>query len=149
MSDSYYNHVFTTSSEAAGSTTSRKDSKLALVASASKPLSHTFLKKIPSFSNGKIRKSHVNDLAFFLLKVGTLEAIRRLSKARCPFVWSGLQALQVFCYPPLTWLQRCLPFKNFIKGAQVVFCLSVFFLIIKFCLDTYRLTDRFLNLKIV
>lgn len=120
MADSYHNHALTTSSETAGSTTSRKDSKIALVASVSKPLSHTFLKNIPSFNNAKIRKSHVNDVAFFLLKVGALEAIRRLSKARCPFVWSGLQGLQAFCYPPLKWLERWLPFKNLIKGAQIL-----------------------------
>ncbi|XP_024966836.1 uncharacterized protein LOC112506792 isoform X3 [Cynara cardunculus var. scolymus] len=29
-------------------------------------------------------------------------------------------ALQVFCYPPLKWLQRWDPFRNLIKGAQIL-----------------------------
>ncbi|KAI3772371.1 hypothetical protein L6452_03556 [Arctium lappa] len=120
MGDSFQNHVPTTSSEAAGSMTSRKDSKLTLVASVSKPLSHTSFKRIPLFNNGKIRKSPVNDVALFLLKVGALETVRRLSNARCPFVWSSLQALQAFCYPPLKWLQRWDPFRNLIKGVQML-----------------------------
>ncbi|XP_024966835.1 uncharacterized protein LOC112506792 isoform X2 [Cynara cardunculus var. scolymus] len=120
MGDSFQNHVPSRSPEAAGSMASRKDSKLTLVASVSKPLSHTSLKQIPLFNNGKIRKSPVNDLALFLLKVGALETVRRVSNARCPFIWSGLQALQVFCYPPLKWLQRWDPFRNLIKGAQIL-----------------------------
>lgn len=120
MGDSFHNHVPTASSEAIGSMTSRKDSRLTLVASGSKPLSHTFLEKVPLFNNGKIRQSPMNNVALFLLKVGALETVRRLSKARCPFVWSGLQALQVFCYPPLKWLQRWDPFRNLIKGAQIL-----------------------------
>lgn len=123
MEDSVHNHVQTLSSEAvAGSVTSRWDSKLTLVASGSKPISHTLLNQIPLFNNGKIRKLPVHGVGLFLLKVGALEIVRRLSKARCPSVWSGLQALQVFCYPPLKWLQRWDPLKNLIKGAQV--CLS-------------------------
>nr|GEW02713.1 CRAL-TRIO domain-containing protein [Tanacetum cinerariifolium] len=120
MGDSFHNHVPTASSELAASMTSRKASKLSLVASGSKPLSHTFLKKIPLFNNGKVRNSTVNDAALFLLKVGALEIVRRLSKAKCPSVWSGLQALQVFCYPPLKWLQRWDIFRSLIKGAQIL-----------------------------
>ncbi|KAK1408449.1 hypothetical protein QVD17_40230 [Tagetes erecta] len=121
MGDLFPNHVPITRSEAAGSMTSRKDSKLTLDASGSKSLSHILLKKTPLlFNNGKIRKSAAVDMALFLLKVGALETVRRLSKARCPFVWSGLQALQVFCYPPLKWLQRWDPFRNLIKGAQIL-----------------------------
>ncbi|KAI3694592.1 hypothetical protein L1987_77559 [Smallanthus sonchifolius] len=121
MGDSFQNHVPTTSFKAAGSMASRKDSKLTLDASSSKSFSHICLKKIPLlFNDGKIRKSAVIDVSLFLLIVSALEAIRRLSKARCPFVWSGLQALQVFCYPPFKWLQRWYPFRNLIKGAQIL-----------------------------
>lgn len=128
MGDSFPNHVPITRSEASGSMTSRKDSKLTLDASSSESLPHVLLKKTPLlFNNGKIRKSAAVDVAMFLLKVGALETVRRLSKARCPFVWSGLQALQVFCYPPLKWLQRWNPFRNLIKGAQVCLYLSLWF----------------------
>nr|XP_043620737.1 uncharacterized protein LOC122592546 isoform X2 [Erigeron canadensis] len=120
MGDLFRNHVPSTSYEAAQSTTSRKDSKLTLVASGSKLLSHASSKQIPLFNNMKLRQLPANDMALFLLKVGWLEMVRRLSKAKCPFVWSGLQALQVFCYPPLKWLQRWAPFRNLIKGAQIM-----------------------------
>lgn len=110
MGDSFHNHV----------PTSRKDSNLTLVASGSKPLSPTYLKKIPLFNNGKLKKLPVDDMALFLLKVGVLEIVRRLSKAKCPFVWSSLQALQVFCYPPFKWLQKWNLFKNLIKGMQIL-----------------------------
>ncbi|KAJ0911642.1 putative CRAL-TRIO lipid binding domain-containing protein [Helianthus annuus] len=121
MEDSFRNHVPTTSHKAAGSTTSRKDSTLTLDASGSKSLSHVSLKKIPLLINsGKMRKSAAIDVTLFLLKVGALEAVRRLSKARYPFVWSGLQALQVLCYPPLKWLQKWDPFSKLIKGVQML-----------------------------
>ncbi|XP_023761021.1 uncharacterized protein LOC111909437 isoform X1 [Lactuca sativa] len=114
MGDSFHNHVpCPTSSEPS-------NSKLTLVASCSKSLSHKSLKQIPVFNNGRIRKSHVNDMALFLLKVGALETVRRLSKHRCPFIWSSLQTLQVFCYPPLKWLQRWKLFGNLIKGMQML-----------------------------
>lgn len=118
MGDSFHNHVpCPTSSEPS-------NSKLTLVASCSKSLSHKSLKQIPVFNNGRIRKSHVNDMALFLLKVGALETVRRLSKHRCPFIWSSLQTLQVFCYPPLKWLQRWKLFGNLIKGMQVCFYIT-------------------------
>ncbi|XP_071726672.1 uncharacterized protein [Rutidosis leptorrhynchoides] len=119
MEDSVHNDVQTLSSEA-GSLPCKIDSKLTLVASHTKPLSHTLLKKIPLFKDVKAGKMPVHDVALFLLKVGALEIVRRLSKARCHFVWSGLQVLQVFCYPPLKWLQRWDPFSNIIKGAQML-----------------------------
>lgn len=114
MGDSFHNHVpSTTSSETASS-------KVTLVASSSKSISHKSLKQIPFFNNGKITKLPVNDVALFLLKVGALETVRRLSNHKCPFIWSSLQSLQVFCYPPLKWLQRWNLFKNFIKGMQML-----------------------------
>ncbi|XP_076907697.1 phosphatidylinositol/phosphatidylcholine transfer protein SFH9-like [Bidens hawaiensis] len=122
MGDAFQNHVPTTNFKAASSATSKKDSKLTLDASSSKSFSHTSLKKIPLLllNNGKMRKSAAIDVSLFLLKVGALETVRRLSKARYPFVWSGLQALQVLCYPPLKWLQRWDPFRNLIRGAHML-----------------------------
>ncbi|KAI3507773.1 hypothetical protein L1887_22767 [Cichorium endivia] len=61
----------------------------------------------------------MSNIAFFLLKVGALETVRRLSKTWCPFLWSSLQALQMLCFPPFKWLEKWDPFKNLIKGVQI------------------------------
>ena len=55
----------------------------------------------------------------FLLKLAILEAVRRFSKAHCPSLWHGLQALQVACLPPLKWLQRWRVFRGLIGFLQV------------------------------
>ncbi|KAE9461129.1 hypothetical protein C3L33_06933, partial [Rhododendron williamsianum] len=60
------------------------------------------------------------DAALFLIKVAALETLRRFSKARCPVVWCGIQALQALCYPPLRWIQRWAPFKGLISSMQGV-----------------------------
>ncbi|KAL4571015.1 hypothetical protein LXL04_017765 [Taraxacum kok-saghyz] len=114
MADSFHNHVPTTTSS------ERPSSKLTLVASSSKSFSHKSLKQIPFFNSGKIKKVPINDVALFLLKVGALETVRRLSNHKCPFIWSTLQTLQVFCYPPLKWLQKWVPFRNLIKNMQML-----------------------------
>ncbi|KAJ6315767.1 hypothetical protein OIU78_019106 [Salix suchowensis] len=61
----------------------------------------------------------VGQVAIFLLKVATLETIRRVSRSKCPQVWNGLQALQLLCYPPLKWIERWAPFKGLVKGVQM------------------------------
>ncbi|KAI3750038.1 hypothetical protein L2E82_20662 [Cichorium intybus] len=61
----------------------------------------------------------MSNIAFFLLKVGALETVRRLSKTWCPFLWSSLQALQMLYFPPFKWLEKWDPFKNLIKGVQI------------------------------
>ncbi|KAJ6964243.1 hypothetical protein NC652_002505 [Populus alba x Populus x berolinensis] len=61
----------------------------------------------------------VGQVAIFLLKVATLEAVRRVSRSKCPQVWNGLQALQLLCYPPFKWIQRWAPFKGLVKGVQM------------------------------
>ena len=69
----------------------------------------------------------VGQVAIFLLKVATLETVRRVSRSKCPQVWNGLQALQLLCYPPFKWIQRWAPFKGLVKGVQVVSCFLLIF----------------------
>ena len=69
----------------------------------------------------------VGQAAIFLLKVATLETIRRVSRSKCPQVWNGLQALQLLCYPPFKWIERWAPFKGLVKGVQVVSCFLLIF----------------------
>jgi len=59
-------------------------------------------------------------VASFLLKVVVLEAVRRVSKARCPFIWNSVQALQILVYPPFSWIQRWAPLKFIVQGIQVI-----------------------------
>ncbi|EPS66043.1 hypothetical protein M569_08737, partial [Genlisea aurea] len=44
-----------------------------------------------------------DDLVTFIGKVFALETVRRVSKAKCPILWTTLQGLQLLCYPPLKW----------------------------------------------
>lgn len=76
-------------------------------------------KGFASLGNGMTGGSLVGGAAAVLLKVAALEVVRRFSKAKCPFAWRGLQALQLLCYPPLKWIQRWAPFKGLIKSMEV------------------------------
>lgn len=58
-------------------------------------------------------------VAFFILKVAALEAVRRFSKARCSFIWKTIQSLQILCYPPIKWISRWKPFGMLVEGVQV------------------------------
>ncbi|KAK1409482.1 hypothetical protein QVD17_36008 [Tagetes erecta] len=60
------------------------------------------------------------DIGAFLLTTATLEIVRRFSLAHCPFIWRGLQALQILCYPPFKWIQKWAPFTNLVKGMQTL-----------------------------
>ncbi|KAJ8431146.1 hypothetical protein Cgig2_026743 [Carnegiea gigantea] len=67
----------------------------------------------------------IGKTGLFLLEIVILEAVRRFSKAHCPSLWRGLQALQVACLPPLKWLQRWGVFRGLIGFLQVgllIFC---------------------------
>jgi len=68
---------------------------------------------------GPFGSSVVGRITFFLLKVAALDIIRRFSKSRCPWVWRGLEALQIVCYPPFKWIQRWAPFKGLVDNMQV------------------------------
>lgn len=67
----------------------------------------------------------VGDVGVFLLTTAVLEIVRRFSNAKCPFVWQGLQALQILCFPPFSWIQRWTPFKGLVKNMQVGSDLSI------------------------
>ncbi|XP_026415497.1 uncharacterized protein LOC113310894 [Papaver somniferum] len=95
------------------SSSSKRYSGKSLVASVPKRL-----KRIPLLNNGGLRKEYAGQIAIFLLKVAGLEVIRRVSKAKCPFAWRGIQALQLLCYPPLKWIERWAPFKGLVMGMQ-------------------------------
>lgn len=97
----------------------KKAAKKSLVASRPKAFSGSAYKHIASLSHRGIGSSMVGNAAFFLLKVAALEGLRRISMAKFPFAWRGLQALQLLCYPPLKWLQRWAPFRGLIKTMQV------------------------------
>ncbi|XP_031386638.1 uncharacterized protein LOC116200090 isoform X1 [Punica granatum] len=91
-----------------------------LVASRPKAFPGGAYKHIASLRHGEIGSGVVGRAAFFLLKVAALEGFRRLSKAKCPFAWRGLQALQLLCYPPLKWIQHWAPFRGLIKTMQAL-----------------------------
>ncbi|XP_051129935.1 phosphatidylinositol/phosphatidylcholine transfer protein SFH9 [Andrographis paniculata] len=68
----------------------------------------------------EIGKGAGSQVASFLIKTIALESIRRFSRSKCPLLWSGLQGLQVLCYPPLNWLQCWKPFGFLIKRMQLI-----------------------------
>ncbi|KAM7496569.1 hypothetical protein LguiA_020983 [Lonicera macranthoides] len=120
MEDSFYSTDSRRNSEVTSFVSSKKVSKKCLVASGIKSFSHKSLDKISSLNNVKIGKVSAGHLTSFLLEVAALEMVRRFSKARCPYIWSGLQALQILCYPPFKWIQRWNPFGALVKGMQIL-----------------------------
>nr|GMD73492.1 SEC14-like protein 5 [Ipomoea batatas] len=99
---------------------SSNPSKRHAIASGSKSFAHQSLKRISLLDCGKVGRGAGGQIALFLLKVAALESVRRISKSKCPPVWSGLQALQVVCYPPFKWIQRWNPFGMLVKGMQML-----------------------------
>lgn len=91
--------------------------KRSLVAAIPRAVHQTIGKHVSFSRNGS---GTVQNAAVFLLKVAVLEIVRRVSKAKCPHLWNTLQALQCFCYPPLKWIRRWAPFKDFIKAMQML-----------------------------
>ncbi|KAK2983266.1 hypothetical protein RJ640_009280, partial [Escallonia rubra] len=95
-----------------------REPKSCSVASAKKGLSEKTLKCILSMKQGIQGNGAAGEIGIFLLTTATLEIVRRFSRAKCPFIWRGLQALQLLCYPPFTWMQRWAPFKCLVKSMQ-------------------------------
>ncbi|KAK3037813.1 hypothetical protein RJ639_031854 [Escallonia herrerae] len=95
-----------------------REPKSCSVASAKKGLSEKTLKCILSMKQGIQGNGAAGEIGIFLLTTATLEIVRRFSRAKCPFIWRGLQALQLLCYPPFTWMQRWTPFKCLVKSVQ-------------------------------
>ncbi|KAL6536361.1 hypothetical protein OROGR_012933 [Orobanche gracilis] len=89
------------------------------VASGPKAYAHQLLRPIMS-NKWQIRKGTGGLVASFLIKTIVLEAVRRFSRAKCPFMWTGLQGLQVLCYPPLKWIQCWNPFRYLVRGMQMI-----------------------------
>ncbi|KAK9280634.1 hypothetical protein L1049_014330 [Liquidambar formosana] len=100
--------------------TTKKASNGRLVASGFKAFSKNTFRHIASLNNVSLGRGAAGHAAYFLLKVAALEMFRRFSKAKCPFAWGGLQALQVLCYPPFKWIQKWAPFKGLVKGMQIL-----------------------------
>ncbi|XP_074329265.1 uncharacterized protein LOC141666917 [Apium graveolens] len=88
-----------------------KASGVRLVSSRSKSFTRESLEKLVTLNGGKFGKGTFGHVAVFLVKVAVLEAVRKLSKSKYPFIWSGLQALQLITYSPFKWMQRWAPFR--------------------------------------
>uniref|UniRef100_A0A0E0D8U7 CRAL-TRIO domain-containing protein n=1 Tax=Oryza meridionalis TaxID=40149 RepID=A0A0E0D8U7_9ORYZ len=90
----------------------------ALVASPAKAISPKTVKQIVPGKHLILSGESTSHLASFLVKVIALEVVRRFSKARCPFIWNSIQALQVLGYPPFRWIQQWAPLKFIVQGIQ-------------------------------
>ena len=97
----------------------KKGYKGNLVVSSPKAFPRSSYRQITTLRNRRDVKDAAGHIAIFLLKVAALETVRRVSKAKCPFLWRGIQALQVICYPPVNCIQKWAPFKGLVKGMQV------------------------------
>lgn len=84
-----------------------------------KASSQPSFRRLASLSHSRTVNDAVGHVALFMLKVAALEMVRRFSRAKCPFAWRSIQALQVLCYPPFKWIQRVAPFRSLAKGIQV------------------------------
>jgi len=91
-----------------------------LVASPAKPISPKCMNRIVPSRQLILGGDSLGHVASFLLKVVVLEAVRRVSKARCPFIWNSVQALQILVYPPFSWIQRWAPLKFIVQRIQVI-----------------------------
>lgn len=101
--------------------TSKRPFKRRLVASTSKDLPRKTFQCITSMNQVILGKGAAGNIGLFIIKIAALDIVRRFSRAKCPFVWRGLQALQPFCYPPFKWIQRWAPFKGLVECMQVCF----------------------------
>jgi hypothetical protein len=97
-----------------------------LVASPAKAISPKCVKNIVPSKQLILSGDSVGHVASFLVKVVALEAVRRVSKAKCPFIWNSVQALQILVYPPFRWIQRWAPLKFVVQGIQVILFLSLY-----------------------
>ncbi|KAL9227088.1 hypothetical protein vseg_002824 [Gypsophila vaccaria] len=91
-----------------------------LITSIPKYYSQKALKHIPYLDKNILGMGTVSEAGLFLLKLAVLEAVRRFSKAHCPFLWRSLQGLQFVCVPPLKWIGKWGIFRGFIKCMQAL-----------------------------
>ncbi|KAL8159766.1 hypothetical protein V2J09_001303 [Rumex salicifolius] len=95
-------------------------SRLSLVAAIPKPSPEKEHKKNSSKDQSILSMETAMEVGWFLLKMATLEAIRKFSKAHCPLAWHGLQALQVVCYSPFKWIEKWAPTKFLVNFMQTL-----------------------------
>lgn len=117
MGDNLQSSGSNRNSEMASFATGKKANKGKLVATG---FPRSVCNHITSLSGGKGINGAASQAAIFLLKIAALETVRRFSSVKCPIIWQGFQALQVFCYPPLSFIQRWAPFKGLIKSMQML-----------------------------
>ncbi|MED6120850.1 hypothetical protein PIB30_024875 [Stylosanthes scabra] len=98
----------------------KKSYRKSLILSCPKSFVLRYHHRVVSLVEGDFGTSAVGRITFFALKVAALEIVRRFSKSKCPFVWKGLQALQILCYPPFQWIQKWTPFKGLVESMQVL-----------------------------
>jgi hypothetical protein len=91
-----------------------------LVASPAKAISPKCVNRIVPSKQLILGGGSIGHVASFLIKVVALEAVRRVSKTRCPFIWNSVQALQILVYPPFSWIQRWAPLGFLVQGIQVI-----------------------------
>ncbi|XP_010520282.1 PREDICTED: SEC14 cytosolic factor [Tarenaya hassleriana] len=120
MGDPLHNSARSRNSVAAGVSSRKELPKKNLVAAIPRAFQQTIYKQILSVNGGKVGNGIAWNAAVFLLKIAALEAVRRISRAKCPFIWNSIQALQCLCYPPLKWIQRWAPFKGLINAMQTL-----------------------------
>lgn len=126
MGDAVHSHGLSKNSDTIGVVNGKNVSKKCVVTSGSEAFFENTLRHIGSLNHGKLGRGNARHVALFFLKVATLEMVRRFSRAKCPFAWRGLQAMQVLCYPPFKWIQRWAPFKGLVKGMQVHSCILTY-----------------------
>lgn len=109
-----------TNSKQNSAITGKKTYQKQLVVSRPKGFAQRYCEPLVSLTHGDFGSSAVGRAAFCLVKVAALEAVRRLTKSRCPCVWQGLQGLQILAYPPFKWIQKWAVFRGLVKSMQVL-----------------------------
>ena len=66
------------------------------------------------------------NIKVFLLASVVLEIVRRFSSSHYPFIWDGLQSLQILCCQPFKWVLEWAHFTGLVTGIKVWF-ISIFF----------------------
>lgn len=89
-----------------------------LVASFPKSLLQNAVVPFVSLKQLKVTRETTGQLVFFLLKVAALEVVRRISEAKFPVLWKGIQGIGLLKCPPFSWLQRWTPFRHLAKSTQ-------------------------------
>ncbi|KAH6803417.1 SEC14 cytosolic factor family protein / phosphoglyceride transfer family protein [Perilla frutescens var. frutescens] len=98
---------------------SKNTSRRQTIAAGPKSCVHQSLRPITSHK-WEIGKGTGVQMASFLVKTIALETVRRFSRAKCPFIWTGLQGLQILSCPPFKWIQRWKPFGFLVNGMQMI-----------------------------